>query len=564
MEVYSGIPASRAIGCKLSQLFPELITRGLFSYFERALQGQISVLSTALHGYLLELPPSGRETGFDQMKQTARIAPLASNGVVEGTIVVIEDVTQREWTSETLRRQHKRDEILSWALADLLKAEDPRHVARELFCKIVEYLDFDTYLLYLFNPADSLFTLCNAGGITPETEQSIHTIPAETLSWFEEAKEGNSILQEHFNDENDTAFPFTRNLGFRSFILLPLLTSTELHGFLSFATRTREKIDSHEAELLRTIAQYLAMALKREKLDRELREAQMTLQVHAQDLERNVAERTASLKQIIAELQTFSYTIAHDLRAPIRALIGYCEVLCEDYSAAMPSDAKEIVSRLSTAALQMDALTRDLLEFSKISRQDITLGSVDLAQQISEVLSSSGDEVRSFVSVKHPLHHAYANPTLVRQCLSNLLENAVKFSKPATDPAVTIWSEIVSQNSAATTETTHFIRSRYSIMESAAGEDSMRQPESNPNTRVVRLWIEDNGVGISPQAQSKIFGIFDRGDRAGEYEGTGIGLAIVARAMERMGGHCGVESELGKGSRFWLEFGAPPLDPTEP
>jgi signal transduction histidine kinase len=298
------------------------------------------------------------------------------------------------------------------------------------------------------------------------------------------------------------------------------------------------------------------VALNREKIDRELRAAQKKLNEHAHELEQKVADRTASLKQIIAELQTFSYTIAHDLRAPIRSLKGYCEVLIEDYTDHLPADAIAIISRLRNSSVQMDALTRDLLEFSKVSRQNLNVGVLDLSQVVTDAIELSGARVKACVTVQHPLHPVLANRTLVGQCVSNLLQNAIKFCRPGIEPIVKVWSELVPANSKnGESETSQFSRSRYSITEPGS------QTDGATNSPRVRLWFEDNGLGISPEAQSKIFGIFERGDRADEYEGTGMGLAIVSRAMERMGGHSGVDSVLGEGSRFWLEFRGVPEVP---
>jgi signal transduction histidine kinase len=204
---------------------------------------------------------------------------------------------------------------------------------------------------------------------------------------------------------------------------------------------------------------------------------------------------------------------------------------------------------LRNSSIQMDALTRDLLEFSKVSRQDLNVGPLDLSQVVTDTITLGGARFTARVTVQHPLHSVLGNPTLVGQCVSNLLQNAMKFCRPGVEPIVKVWSELVPANSRnRETETSQFSRSRYSISE------PMSQSDAKADGPRVRLWFEDNGVGISREAQSKIFGIFERGDRAGEYEGTGIGLAIVSRAMERMGGQCGVDSTPGEGSRFWLEF----------
>jgi PAS domain S-box-containing protein len=553
MERHSGMDAKTVLGRRLTELFPDLEERRLLPQLERALEGEVNVVSTALHGWLIPLPTVAREVGFPFMKQTARVAPLVTRNQIHGIIIVIEDVSQREWQAEILARQHARDEILAWALAHLIEAEDPRRITREVFCKVAEYLDFDTYVLHLYEPDTATFRLHSAGGIEQEKEEIIRAIPAQSISWLSDAKEAQTMVREHVQSSTDPLLVNARNLGFQAYVVIPLAVGSELLGLLCFATHTRDTIAATETELLHTIGQYLAVALNREKSDRELRAAQKKLNEHAHDLERKVADRTASLKQIIAELQTFSYTIAHDLRAPIRALKGYCEVLVEDFTDNLPPEAIEIISRLRNSSVEMDALTRDLLEFSKVSRQDLTLGPLDLSQVVSDTIALAGPRMSACVAVQHPLHSVIANRTLVGQCVSNLLQNALKFCKPGIEPVVKVWSELVSADSGSReTENRQFSRSRYSISEPASDADF--------NSPRIRLWFEDNGIGISPEAQRKIFGIFERGDRAGEYEGTGIGLAIVSRAMERMGGECGVESVLGKGSRFWLEFrGAPQI-----
>src|SRR5678815_2182209 len=131
----------------------------------------------------------------------------------------------------------------------------------------------------------------------------------------------------------------------------------------------------------------------------------------------------------------------------------------------------------------------------------------------------------------------------------SLLENALKFCKPGQQAKVKVWSERLTHSyQPGDADTTKFFsRSRYAI-----NEPETHLPKDDAPR--VRLWFEDNGIGISPEAQKKIFGIFERGESSGQYDGTGIGLAIVARAMERMGGNCGVVSTTGEGSRFWLEF----------
>jgi signal transduction histidine kinase len=552
METHSGKDSKTVLGRKLVELYPDLVQRRLVPHLERALRGEVSVISTALHGWFIPLPVVAREVSFPFMQQTARIAPLVTHNNIHGVLIVIEDVTQREWQAEILGRQHARDEILAWALAHLIKAQDPRRITREVFCKVAEHLDFDAYLFHLFDPESQAFKLHSSGGIEPHQEEVIRSVSPSQIPWVADVKECKAVVRENVQSSTNPLLANARQFGFHSYVVLPLVAAEEVLGLLCFATRTRDEIASSETDLLSTISQYLAVALNREKTDRELRIAQKKLNEHAHELEQTVAERTASLKQIIAELQTFSYTIAHDLRAPIRSLKGYCEVLTEDYADSLPPDVISIIGKLRNSSVQMDVLTRDLLEFSKVSRQDLILSPIDLSQVVAEIVSLNGPKMALCVKVQAPLHTVLANRTLAGQCVSNLLENAVKFVKTGTEPVIKIWSETRPEDPERNkTESTHFSRSRYSLSEPGSGSPDQI------NAQRVRLWIEDNGIGISPEAQRKIFGIFERGDRAGEFEGTGIGLAIVARAMERMGGGCGVESTAGAGSRFWLEFSTP-------
>ncbi len=298
------------------------------------------------------------------------------------------------------------------------------------------------------------------------------------------------------------------------------------------------------------------MALNRESTDLALRETQQTLSEHAQALESTVAERTANLKEIISELETFSYSLAHDLRAPIRALIGYCEVLVEDYSATFPPEANSVVGRLLRACHRLDTLTRDLLTLTKVSRQKLDLSVVQTKEVVDDVVSSFSPFLKEILVIREPLSNVFAQRTLLQQCLANLFDNALKFIETGAKPQITVWSEEVYITAKAKMLPLPFNPARYLVGsgEAADLQDSGNENASQKETLRVRLWIEDRGIGIPAEAHQKIFGIFERGCNYDRYEGTGIGLAIVARAMQRMGGSCGVESEPGVGSRFWLEL----------
>jgi signal transduction histidine kinase len=302
-----------------------------------------------------------------------------------------------------------------------------------------------------------------------------------------------------------------------------------------------------ELKFLSTLAQYLAIAMERVRREAQLVTAQTKLQEHAESLEAKVHERTALLHEMIAQLESFSYTVAHDLRAPIRALQGYSEILRDDFGHLLPEEGMHTVSRLTKASQRLDALTRDLLRFSKIARSDVELEPVNIAEIIEE-LKSYTPLLQTALSVDMPLGVARAQRTLLQQCLANLIENAVKFAKPKQAPRIHIRSEHTSEPTPIGSAPSH-----------AFHPPTFGTPggvTTKPSQPWLRIWVEDNGIGIPERARTKIFGIFERSAGSEHVEGTGIGLAIVARAMHQMGGACGVESKVGEGSRFWLELPA--------
>ncbi len=547
MEQHSGKRSSEVAGESLFELYPELRQRNLVGHFERALAGESSVLSTALHQHLLPMPSPFPEKGVPWMLQTARIAPLVSDGKNCGIVLVIEDVTQRENQATALARQHRRDELLSWALAHLLETEQPRKVVRQLFFKIAEQLDFDMFLIYLRDPETGALGLETVGGIPVESDPDFMTCPFQ--SWLMSESQDITVLNS-LRTAGAHEFPALRKVGVSAAVLLPLVAKNRNLGLLCFATCIRDVIERDECELLTTISQYLATALDRENTNLQLHRAKELLRDEAQLLEARVQERTARLKETISELETYSYTIAHDLRAPARSMTGYCEVLLEDLAEVLPAEAQGAIRRIFAASKRMENLTRDLLEFSKVSRQEIVLSTVEIEPIIDDLTSLRLPTVRQAISICGPLHPVLGHRGLLEQVFSNLIDNAVKFVRPGHPPKIAICTEQVAHRSAA-------VRSRTLVFSAdlLAPQEAAMASAENPS-KTIRIWVRDEGIGVAPEIQQKIFGIFERGLTTPKYEGTGIGLAIVARAMQRMGGSCGVESEPGKGSSFWLELAA--------
>ncbi len=543
LETHSGLTGPEAVGRRLLEVFPDLGPRRLETHYLRALHGEVSVLSSALHRYLVPLPPSGPEFGVARMLQTARIAPLPSGDAIIGTITIIEDVTQRECQAALLRRQQAHDRLLSEALALLLQSERPMEIAPALFQRIAHALHLEVYFNFLIAPGNTAMRLHASGGLSTEAEQALAEAdvrgpgPCSRSAFLRQA-----VHLPHVQTSSEAPARLLRPLGLRCYAAFPLLVGERLLGTLAYASRQRDLIAPDELEFLGTVAQYVANALDRSQREDALREAQQRLHRHAEELEVKIAERTAKLRDIIEQLERFSSTVAHDLRAPIRSLIGFSEILLTDFSADVPAEARDLLRRLLGASQRLDALTRDLLKFSRIVGEDVVLDPVDVDDLVQDIMAATPGLQGGVLIVDGPLGSMRAQRTLLQQCLSNLLDNALKFTPAGVKPRIRIRGE----DCAAATP----------------GPEGtivpFRPPALVPPARGLRrrLWIEDNGIGIPATAHGKIFGIFERLPGPVPVEGTGIGLAIVARASEQMGGTCGVDSAPGQGSRFWLEFAA--------
>jgi PAS domain S-box-containing protein len=234
-----------------------------------------------------------------------------------------------------------------------------------------------------------------------------------------------------------------------------------------------------------------------------------------QELERRVAALTDANR----ELQAFNYSISHDLRTPLRSMTGFAKALMEEEAGRLSPLGKEYADRIMNSAKYMDVLLRDLLAYSRLARQEIILAPVDLelsARELIKVLEGEILRAKARVEIVSPMGSALAHWPTLQQILGNLVGNSLKFVMADRESHIRLF----------TTRAEGF----------------------------VRLWVEDNGIGIRREYHEKIFGLFERLPDARDYPGTGIGLALVRKGAERMGGRAGVESQPGQGSRFWVDL----------
>jgi signal transduction histidine kinase len=286
--------------------------------------------------------------------------------------------------------------------------------------------------------------------------------------------------------------------------------SGEVIGGLFYGHPDPNVFTERSERLVKGVAAQAAVAIDNARLYAKLNR-------QTEELEKQVNNRTAALRQTVGELESFSYSISHDLRAPLRAMQSFALILADECGAEIGPQGKDYIRRITTAAERMDRLIQDVLNYSRVARSEFLLTRVEPEKLLRDIIESyvTFQTPSAYIELKGPFPAVLANEAVLTQCFSNLMGNAIKFVKPGATPRIDVASE-------------------------TAGDGK------------VRLIFKDNGIGIDPRSHNKIFGIFERVSNV--YEGTGIGLAIVKKGIERMGGAVGLQSQVGEGSIFWLEL----------
>ena len=425
------------------------------------------------------------------------LAPLDNGGLA----CVCQDITERKESEQALRQYAERLETLRTIDQAILAAESPVEIADSVLQHAQKVLPYESASVAEIDwEAETVRVLSTS---EKNVLDSPMILPLDEVYLSDRLKEGKTeVISDQAYASVPDAAERIREMGLRSILCLPMVEEEEVIGVVHVGRTEPDAFTEEDWQVGRELADHMAMAIRQAQLMEQVRR-------HSERLEERVQERTA-------ELESFTYSVSHDLRTPLRAIDGFTRMLVDDYADELDDEGQRLLNVVYESAQRMGQLIDDLLALSRLGRREMRQCSIDMEQLAREVLDELGhaEPDRAVDITLQPLPPAEGDRAMVRQVFVNLLSNALKFTQ----------------------------HERNATIEVGTYEDH--------GTTV--YYVRDNGAGFDMEYADKLFGVFQRLHDDAEFEGTGVGLAVVERVIRRHDGTVWAEGAEGEGATFYF------------
>ncbi|MGA2402318.1 MAG: GAF domain-containing protein [Syntrophobacteraceae bacterium] len=460
---------------------------------------------------------------------------------VEAIVPAMVQALMRNRAERTLNQSQSRFKVLSETASQLLASENPQALVNGLCREVMEHLDCHAFFNFLVDEVAGKLHLNACAGIPVEQAREIEWLDYGVAVCGCVARDGERIVAEDIFNTPDIRTDLVKSFGIQAYACHPLMVQCQLIGTLSFGTKTRKHFSPEDLALMKTVADQVAVAMERIRLIDELRRSRDELELRVQERTAKLADANEILRTEIVErkrveaqlqhymsrleesnraLHDFAFIASHDLQEPLRKVKTFGGMLKQKWGGSLGEQGNDYLGRMLAATQRMQSLLAALLEYSRLATKADPFVEVGLTGIVAEVLCDlevrierTGAEVRV---AELPVINA--DPTQMRQLFQNLIGNALKFHRQGEKPVIKVWSAVI----------------------------------DNSELQIV---VEDNGIGFEEQYLDRIFAPFQRlHGKSGPYEGTGMGLAICKKIVERHGGSITAKSTVGVGTSFIVQL----------
>ncbi|HEV2110308.1 MAG TPA: ATP-binding protein, partial [Gammaproteobacteria bacterium] len=424
-------------------------------------------------------------------------------------LVLVHDISPRKQAQAAVERRARELQQLAASSLQVAGAQTVEEVMRAAADRARELSGAKLALTY-YRPADGSATARAAASAAAEYGhwRQAPVLPDGIWRLLKEKQYPIRLDAQELRAHPGLIGPMQAPPPLKDLLAVPLTShGAEVMGALLVSDKGGAGFDPEDEAVLLQLGQIASVGIESVRL----KEA---LQKHMEELEQRVAERTGELDESNRELDAFAYSVAHDLRAPLRAMHGFADAVLEDHGQKLDDAGRDYLARIIKATKSLDTLIQDLLAYSRVGRTKLELEAVPLAEVVQDAVTELHQEINAVsaeVEIAVPPLTVLAHKVTLKQVLLNLVSNALKFVAPGKAPRVRIWA--VSRRG------------------------------------MVEICVRDNGIGIAPEHRERIFNVFERLHGSETYPGTGIGLSIVKKGLARMQGEIGVESD-GNGTTF--------------